>query len=470
MSSFLYKKKMGLVPETVLALLLEKNPGYVALAAVSDGQVQLNTEATTVAGINAIQNVFKEDEVFMLFSEGKPVNGEDRQPFVLLKYPVGETEMAPALVVFSEADHSQFNQADSSFSDAYHMMQEDLGPWIMTLSQACDGDLAKLMSLLGTDASKKKIERLWIGRGTLCFVGAIDDVDHQSLMYSMNELKRDFDWGCVSNMYDVAGESVALPPTVVTKGKSMSAALAAQPPAGPSVPLVPGKPTLALPPSKKTDTKVPDSAASPAERWHPPVGLTGAPLKAEIRAFNREHFGHNKLPDNWAEIPKLGLAYPAGKGKVIKSLGELPQPPGVRETSAVGKPVNAPKPPAPKEPLLIEEAIWNAVQDDFISKFDFTKKTLDASGKSITDPESIQSIEAKRPTFVDKVGLGDIEDILGRIDDESAEYLMCKYPKPGAVLLMDVVRKLIAAEREVNELLVAEKPKPAVAQPPRKVM
>lgn len=439
-------------PDAWIEAALKEHPSCSGFAAVTDSVDEAGTAtgkemstlhnitdkdhpAFTLAAVQDLQNNFKDETVIGSFGRSSTVVSlEDAQPFVLLQ----NDDETPALVAFVAGEYPGFAQTGSTLSPEYHLTQKYLIPKIGQLARLCDGDIDKLMQELLDPVFKGEIETKWATRGTVLFLSDTD----KYLAFELNDLKRDYPWGRVSDHcgFDVPKEG-SFPERTITAGKNLAKSLQ-RAVSGPvsQVPAAQVVGKLAPPPQ-------PDTAIPEKEYWTPPANLFGKPLKSLIRSKHRELYGSNDLPEGYNK-PGFRMEIPKGKG-AIKALSDLP---AVAGNTTLAKEIKAAAPVATQvtdkpQPILSPQIV-EALQEDFLTRFDHTKKVVDANNALILDPDIMSAMENQLPPVWKQVGM-DLESLF------SAKYpdfedIGRKYPDFMSMLAFNMIGLLMRSYKTVE--------------------
>lgn len=416
------KNKGQLLPIDWLGKAVLAFPSAIGLAAETEGVIQVlrtnDPAQITVDTINNMQETFKDDIVTLYLNKtAGAIKPEDMQPYVLLE----NEDKTPALVAFLDGDFSLYRVANSPFSDEYHCVTTHLTPKILQLAQLCEGDLEKLLKNLDTDFMRKEFAGMWKDKGTITL---LSDLGVAPMSFAVNPLKREYVYGWVSNALLDDAKDTTLPLGVVARGKTLAASLVGK---------LGAAPTKEPAPVEKPVTA---TAAAPSQMWHPPSNLHGKPLKAEYRRVMRILTGVNELPEGWNE--RVGIPIPPGKsvdgGGPIKSLSDLPAVAGntTLAPAATTKDQVQTDGDAVLSPQVIE-----ALEDEFATKFDYTKSVKDMSNANIPDPNVMPAMENKEPPAWKQIGL-DMESLF-RLKKTDWLYLAQKYPGFSALVNLNLM-------------------------------
>lgn len=422
-------------------------PSYYGIAAVVDdydeaGKVTGKTmqvlrqavdkdhPALNLETFETLQEDYKEDSLVAIFKRGSGLLPEDQQPFVLMQ----NEDESPALVAFVDGDYPGYIKTAATQSPAFFFVQEYLLEKINQIAQLSGGDMDVLMAELLKSTFKKDIDReMSSNRSSLTLFADNDKL----ISFHNNNLKREFDWGWVSNHCGlVEAEVQTVPAAVVAKGKSLASSLQ---PKGP-VAAVPGKVVGQLAPPPKTETAIPAE-----EFWYPPVNLHGKALKSAYKIKHREFYGKADLPPNWEKRP--GLKVPKGRS-VVKSLSDLP---AVVGNTALSASPAAAQVSSQEQPILSPKLV-EAIQEDFLTRFDYVKKVVDASNNTIEDPEVLPALENQIPPVWDQLGM-DLESFF-KVKYEDLLWASQKYPSFSAQMVLNLLGIVIKYAQQED----AEKP------------
>lgn len=426
---------------------LKVNPSFYGIATVVDnfndkdepeGKIMQVVRSMTskdnpsldVAALDKMQKDYKEETIVAIFGRSSgTLLEEDLQPYTILE----NEDSSPALVAFLEGDFSSYAQTDGTYSPEYFAVQKFLMPRIQQIARLVDGDVDKLMTELLTPNFRDDMEKMWGTRGTLTLYSDSDKL----ISVHNNPLRKSFKWGWASNHFgigEVAPVAATLPAAVVAKGKNLARSLSASGPVAEVQP--PGKVVgqLAPPP-------VPDTAIPKEEIWYPPASVHGKSLKNLYRNKHKQFYGTNELPDNWETRP--GLKVPKGKGGTIKSLADLPRVAG--QTTLVETPKSASQQVVVEEQPILSPKMVEAMQEDFLTKFDYTKKVIDVSNNAIEDPTVLPALENKFKPVWDQLGM-DLESFF-KVQYPELLWACQKYPVFGAQMILNLMALVIQSER-----------------------
>lgn len=120
-----------------------------------------------------------------------PDGTSDIQPFSIIKD--GNDDI---LVAVAEGDFPGYAKADSSHSNAYHMVNDYLSEVCKEVYQEADEDVDKMMTTFETPRFRKGMLGILSPRGVITLIGACDK---DPTILSVNQDGAQFDWGYLSN-------------------------------------------------------------------------------------------------------------------------------------------------------------------------------------------------------------------------------------------------------------------------------
>lgn len=428
---------------------LAKFPSYAGVSAVvanEDGSKTMQTlhhitdkdhPAWTLEGFKELFGQFKEETV--IFSMGRSatvVHAEDVMPFILTCND--DADSSAALVAYLAGDYNTYAVEGAALSPESFAVMKYLLPKLDQLVELVEGDVDKLMDQINKQVFRDDIAKMWTGTGTVIIHS---DSDKFCEFHANEELRRHYPWGVVSHHCGHGIVASSIPDKVAAAGKSLSKSLMKAMPGaaaakGPQ-PVVVGK--LADPPVKDPVT---DTAPAVQQKWFPPANLHGKPLKSLIRQKNKEFTGINDLPPGY-DKPGFFLVIPPGKvANVLKSLADLPPVAGQSTITAGKKPpvVTLPKAIDADQPV-VDPNIIEAVEEDFFTRFDHTRKVIDASNQLIMDPDIMTAMTNPIPPTWKQLG-HDLEELF-RATREDWQVLAHKYPAiVGDMCLFLVAEKM----------------------------
>ena len=424
------------IPTNELKTLLNRYPNSFGYATIDEGKMMLgkdnDPEEVTFDKIDNYNQILKDHYVLYYFGRGE-VKQEDLQPFV-----VCSDQGLPKIVCFVEGNFTNFADANGR-TDESNFMQDYLQQKIDYLHELCEDDVERTMKQFENKITGREIVREFgdKGRGVIYLMGTVGN----PTCIELNELRKDFEWGSVSDMSEL---------TNATK-------------IGTSVPASGGK--------EMTDTekKIAELRARKAARAAQPDGVHTtdatpkplAPLQEDLQNAAalekkdlifppKEVFSHrNNLkdwlnknlgtcPDGyklWVDHPEKCPGFPRSMFKPgsevlkVKSLTEM----GTALKGA-GASAEASKPDADKDTSAGGFPIIPAGQKEQVAKL---IGNADMKGKSIMDPKKIQKIEAVSSTFYDQFGVTP-EDTFQWKDERILE-LCRKFPDTAQLWIMSLL-------------------------------
>ena len=396
------------------------------------------------------------------------------QPQILLE----SGEKKPLLVCFTEGIINDAElPKDNSNSPDYFLVQEYLIPKIQSMFDPNKFDLNELTSLMRTSMFQKEILRCFGPRGQLTILGANSEV----LTFKKNELFAEFPWGWVSNPmgykegeYPAQGVVSAVKSMFGMKGKKNDtmAKHADEPAKETEKPAAP-MPTDAPQPDVKPTVK--EAAQNSTINSGPVEGKDFQMLscpdtvrkEGKIKKWYRENSLNGIVPADYMKKPKvqckMGTAvYRSFSDAAAAVKTDEPKPADAPKTTDTASVIAKTKDETTKhipqvETKRVETKVTPAdlpllSSDEKKAGHEFVRKTLGFTGKKLEhDPEKIQELENKVPTFCQAFGIPSLAHTYNFSFPDLVE--IAKHnPKALALLCMNYRAKLVMHELEKDKV------------------
>lgn len=197
MSQVIIRRKAGQeIPEGFFKAALAACPKAWGLAYTQDGKLELNHgEGIDLDDLRATEKNTGDFTLCLVDSSGA-VNLKDVPPFELAAN--GEDE--PVVAVAIDGDFPGFAKEKSSHPPMYHLANF-VGDKVTDMLNILDGDLDKTFSKMANDDFKDKIKMNAVSRGYLTFLGLND----KAVTIFQGDTAKEYPWGWVSNTFNWDG-------------------------------------------------------------------------------------------------------------------------------------------------------------------------------------------------------------------------------------------------------------------------
>lgn len=192
-------RKDKTLPSEMQTKLIGAHKSGFGFAASEDGEITTETisainkdgkEVDLALTLSGVEESFKTCTRIYHFSNA-PDGTQDTQPFSIIKD--GNDDI---LVAVAEGDFPGYAKADSSHSNAYHMVNDYLSEVCKEVYQEADEDVDKMMTTFETPRFRKSMLGILSPRGVITLIGACDK---DPTILSVNQDGAQFDWGYLSN-------------------------------------------------------------------------------------------------------------------------------------------------------------------------------------------------------------------------------------------------------------------------------
>lgn len=196
-SGTILQKKAGLlIPESVVKLLLGKNPSFVSSSTVQDGKIDIDGQMNpTLEDVMTAMELLKSNEQ-LLFLGNYPNEFPDASanPFVLLY----DKNNNPILLMYTDGDFSNYHEEKSSNSPDFFAFEKYFKPRINKWLTKGGGNLKAVIEELRDVDVQHDIRNSFAGRAMVVFHSVTGDI------IPIQNKNSDFiqgDWGFASNGY-----------------------------------------------------------------------------------------------------------------------------------------------------------------------------------------------------------------------------------------------------------------------------
>lgn len=191
--TILFRKKDAVIPDAFAEHVLAQVPVFLSSAFIDEKAMSIDAiTGHTLSDLKDAQELVKDrDSVFYLGDFNEPE--ESLQPFIVLKNDKDETEM----VAFLDGDFSNYADAKSANSDAFHALNKYFRPRIEKWYKK--GGLDNVLDELDDAATKEDIRNTFLGRGAVMFFASNG---RHIFIQNKNPEYVEFPWGFASNGFD----------------------------------------------------------------------------------------------------------------------------------------------------------------------------------------------------------------------------------------------------------------------------
>lgn len=197
--TIVFRKKDAMIPEAFLELVFKENSAFLSSAFIdTDKTMSMDAIADhALSDINDAQELVKDrDSIFFLGNFKEPE--ESLQPFVVLENDKGE----PILTAFLDGDFSNYADAKSANSDAFHALNKYFRPRIEKWFKK--GGLDNVLDELDDAATKEDIRNTFMGRGAILFFAVNGK---HIFVQNKNPEYAEYPWGFTTNSHGYKEEA-----------------------------------------------------------------------------------------------------------------------------------------------------------------------------------------------------------------------------------------------------------------------
>jgi hypothetical protein len=196
--TILFRKKDAVIPDAFAEHVLAKVPAFLSSAFIDEKTISVDAiTGHSISDLKDAQELVKDrDSVFYLGEFTEPE--ESLQPFYVLKNDKDEPEM----VAFLDGDFSNYADAKSSNSDAFHALNKYFRPRIEKWYKK--GGLDNVLEELDDAATKEDIRNTFLGRGAVMFFAVNGK---HIFIQNKNPEYMEFPWGFASNGFEYKEEA-----------------------------------------------------------------------------------------------------------------------------------------------------------------------------------------------------------------------------------------------------------------------
>lgn len=393
-------------PEDYLKLAVKEFPSAIGMAvATKEGLiVERALGPTTVQAILAVCNEYKDDgKIIALHSFPAGTPEDDIQPFTV----IGDDD-DDLVVAFADGEFVSFDKPKSTYSDAYHMMDKALGPYLSNIYKQQDSKISEFNAELNKELHDTVINNFSANRGCISTLTA----DGTIKTFAHGELRKSMPWGWVSQHLGFGEKSST---TAATQAVGDAVGKVKRKLFGNADPT----PNTQPDPQRQTPDQpiqVPDKQPGKTQEeieredehaWDRcPATVSG---NGRVKEWYRDHTMTGTCPDKWKERPRARLKHTKKEWAAMSPIKDLtklkeamesqqPATPPIQDPVPVTNPADKPG----TETLPIIPAQETAAYHAWLKKGK-PKEMWDKHGDKY-DPVAIQAKEKSLPTFEEHTG------------------------------------------------------------------
>lgn len=519
-SGTILQRKAGLlIPESVIKLLLEKNPTFVSSSTVQDGKMDIDGQMTPELGdVMTAQELLKaQDQLLFLGNYPDQFPEDSANPFVVLY----DNNNNPILLMYTDGDFSNYHEEKSAHSPDFFAFQKYFKPRIDKWLKKSGNKLSSVVEELKDADVQEDIRNSFVGRAMVVFHSITGDI------IPIQNKNADFlqaDWGYASNGYGWKPEKVVRQkPSVPETGgvpalphflkrnkpadQQVNTEAANDKPAPKSELPAKAEETPKFTPNGRLikESEAKDTAAAvdvgpKQEQESSLIKLSLTPdFKIGMSKKEKENwyqstwpggkYGGPRKPPNYKDgvahialVPKAEVADFLAKGWVLKDKDQIFAPAPKQEQGYPAKDVEAKHIKADPKPSVAtdnasERGYKSFKSEDFeegTTLGDFTvekqKKVMEAftdsqflslgSAALSVSPGKIQSMESKQPSATKIAGLPGLEVVLGW-SEAQRNYMFDHHPEWMRLLFTQVLETYIGTMKGEEKITPTSHVKPA---------